>query len=204
MRGLGGWGGVGNWGNEANFGGGRRGGGGGFEASGLEALEALEGAVVGAAEGGDATLEDDEMVGDAVVGEGEGAGLVELGAEVVAAAAELGVPDLGFDGVHAAEEPVGAEEFEDEGGFARAFGAAGVEVFGGEGVEGGGVLILKEEGFGVEAGAEGVAGGGGATGVGTGSGGEERITAIRFDLGLGGHLGSGVARRQWASGTVRL
>ena len=83
----------------------------------------------------------------------------------------------------------------DGGLFAGTDRAAGGLVFAGEVVEGFGGFAVDEEGLGVDAGFEGVEGGGSFAGGGGGSGGFLRITAIRFDLSLGGHAGSEIARR---------
>ena len=167
----------------------RRFGQGGF---GLELLEVLKGLAGGAAGALDAPLE---------LGEGfaaAGGGLTErvLGVGTVVFLVVVG-PDLGFGGAEAALEPLAVDQVVDEG---AGFGGGGIvvvvvfldellqvcEFFGGE-----------EERLGVDAGFEGIHGGGGFACDRGGAGGFLRVTAVGFDLPLGGHRdssGEGQAR----------
>ena len=157
----------------------------GFSFLGLrEALEALElggGFLVGLFGGGDAALEAHE----------DGAGVGESFAELDAGAA-FGLhgvifPEVSFDAEEAAEEPLAADELIDlEAGFGSAWGEVGVVL----GLEEGEVFAgfaEDELGIGVEAGFEGILGGGALAFGGARSGGVEGVEAIGLDLFLSWH-----------------
>jgi hypothetical protein len=146
----------------------------------LEAIEVGHRDVIGPFEGGDAALNQDQTVAQAVVAVGEGLGFLEV--VPLAAMVDLGVPELAFGGAHAAEEPVGMKELIDESDLTGASRPAGGRVRGGEVIEHKRVFAVDEEGLRVEAGFDGVPGGRCFTGRGAGSGGFLRIAAIRFDL----------------------
>jgi hypothetical protein len=98
-----------------------------------------------------------------------------------------GVPGFGFDPAVAAEHPFEVDEGVDEGALA---GGGGLEFVGVSGFEGGeffGGLGADDDAAAVEAGLDGVLGGGGLSLGGAGAGGLLRIAAIRFDLGFGRH-----------------
>jgi len=162
---------------------------------GLEAFKVDEGAVVGAVEGGEAALNAEEPLLGTIPADAGDNLLVDRAFLGPGPGLDFVVPNEGFDAAHAAEEPIGMNEGVDGGLFAGADGAAGGLVFADEVVEGFGGLAVDEEGLGVDAGFDGVEGGGGFSGGGGGSGGFLRITAIRFDLSLSGHAGSEIARR---------
>ena len=96
----------------------------------------------------------------------------------------------GFEGAvarEAAEEPLAADEVVNE---AARFGGGGVVeliILVDEALEVGELLVGKEEGFGVEAGFEGVQGRGGLACDRGGAGGFLRVTAVGFDLSKGRH-----------------
>src|ERR1017187_8555411 len=165
---------------------GKGGGGGGCEGGGgcgsglrcgFELLEVLEGALAGTAGAIDAPLELAEGFGPAADGLAEGI-LVVGGPGVLF----VECPKLGFGGMEAALEPLAADEVGEEG---TGFGGGGVvmlvvlvdeqfeigEFFGGE-----------DEGFGVNAGFEGIHRGGGFACDRGGAGGFLGIAAVSFNL----------------------
>lgn len=64
---------------------------------------------------------------------------------------DVAVPEFGFGPQVAAAEPVAVDEGFDEVALFGGGGLAGIEVFGGEEVEVGLLLVFEDEGFGVEA-----------------------------------------------------
>ena len=163
--------------------------GGGF---GLELLEVLKGLAGGAAGTFHAPLELGE--GFAAVG----GGLTErvLGVGPVVFLVVVG-PDLGFGGAQAALEPLAVDEVVDEGSGFGGGGVVALVVFVDELLEVGEFLGGEEEGFGVDAGFEGIHGGDGFACDRGGAGGFLRVAAVGFDLTLGRHMGnseSGQAR----------
>ena len=156
--------------------------GGGF---GLELLEGLEGAFAGAAGGVHAVLESGE--GARVYGGGISEGVLSGTLECVEI---LVLPRLGFGGTKAAEAPFAVDELVDQ---AAGFGGGGMKAAVGvldEFVEFGGVFGGEDEGFGVDAGFEGIHGGGGLACDRGGAGGLLGVAAIRFDLTQSGHWGA--------------
>jgi len=149
---------------------------------GLEVFEVIEGVAVGAAGGIDAALEAFEVVAVVGVGLGEDDRIFGL-PEVI----DLLVPDLGFDGAEAAEEPFALDHGVEEGARGGAGGAVVVEVFVAEGGEV--VVVLAEDdlGFGVDAGFKGVPAGGGLTLDGARASGLCSVEAIGLDLFLACH-----------------
>jgi hypothetical protein len=174
---------------------GRRGGGFGFEF-----FEGLEGAVIGAAGGIHAVLE---------FGEGRRVargGLSERVFLFVGVAVLGGVlPHLGFGGAVAAEKPFAVDNFiEVEAGFGG-IGLVAVVVVVDELLEIGEFLGGEDEGFGVNAGFEGIHGGGGLACDRGGAGGFLRVTAVGFYLTLGRHMGnSGTGTGKDACPTLRI
>ena len=126
-----------------------------------------------------------EAVAEGVVAECE----VVVGSfyEIIVAADVVIRVDLGFADAEAADEPLVVDEGIDEVALARRGGAEFGVVFGGEGVEIGGVLGADHDGFRMKAGFEGVHGGDGFAGRGAGAGGFERIAAVGGDLSFGWH-----------------
>ena len=171
---------------------GRRGGGFGF---GLELFEGLEGTVVGAAGGINAPLElgEDARVAGAGLSEGQGFGGV---GELLM----LVLPELGFGGAEAAEVPLAVDDLIDEEASFGGSGAVVLVILVGELFEVGLILGGEDQGFGVDAGFEGVHGGGGfACDRGRASG-VLGVAAVGFYLTDGGHGGSGVrAALGWTS-----
>jgi hypothetical protein len=148
---------------------------------GLEAAELLEGVVVVALGGVDAALETGELVG--VLGEDVAEGdVVDV---------DDALPELGFDGTEAAEEPLAVDEGVDEHALLGGGGAEAVVIFAGEFLEGGGEFAADELGLGVDAGLEGIHGGAGLALGGAGSGGFLRVEAIGCELSLGCHKRGG-------------
>jgi hypothetical protein len=123
------------------------GGGGRRDGGGLEALELIEGAVVVALGRIDAALETGEGIGAAIEGLAERTFLVgrEEGGQFVG-------PELGFDLVVTAEEPLGLDEGIDEERLLGGFGVEAVVVIEGEGFEVFGRLAGDDLGAGVDAG----------------------------------------------------
>jgi hypothetical protein len=165
-------------------------------ALGLDCGELGAGAGGGALDGGDAALEafevaadGDETLGErevafddipAAAGEGDVGGLEEV------------VLELGFDEAHAAQDPLVADDGIDEVAFAGVDGVKFAEIFRCELVEVAGVLAADGEGFGVDAGLNGVAARDGFAGGRSGPGRMLRISTICFDLLLSGHKRSPV------------
>ena len=144
---------------------------------GLELLEGEEGTVAGAAGGIDAVLEFGEA------GVVVRAGLAErVFLRLVVDVVLLVVPHLGFGGVEAAEEPLAADEVVEEGTGLGGGGEVVVVVLGDEFVEVGCLFAGGEEGFGVDAGFEGIHGGDGFACDRGRAGGFLGISTIRFDL----------------------
>jgi hypothetical protein len=151
---------------------------------GMELLEVLKGLPRGATGALDAPLE---------LGEGfaaAGGGLTERVLRVGPVVFLMVVgPDLGFGGTQAALEPFSVNEVVHEG---PGFGGSGVVtlvVFADELLEVGEVLRGKDEGLGVNAGFEGIHGGGGFACDRGGAGGFLRVAAVGFDLTEGRHNG---------------
>ena len=177
---------------------------GGGRTFGLEAFEVSKCAVVGALEGGEATLNHVEPAGSSAPGDGGVPFRLVVRFFVALEILDLIVPDERLDAAHAAEEPIGIYKRVDSGLFARADRSARRGVVTGQVVEGRGVFADDECGFGVGAGFQGIEGGYGFARDGGGSSGFLRITAIRFDLSLGCHAGFEIARRQTGSGRAAL
>ena len=135
---------------------------------GLEAAELIEGVVVVALGGIDATLEAGKFI--ALVGVGLGEGDVE---DVVGL-----LPELSLDGAEAAEKPVAVDEGVDEQALVRCGGVEAVVVLVDEFLEVGPDFAADELGFRVDAGFEGIHGGAGFALDGAGSGGFFRVEAI--------------------------
>jgi len=157
---------------------GRGGGWGGFEL-----LEGVEGAVEGAAGGIDAPLE---------LAEGLvflHAGLAEGKIVFLAVGFLVGIfKELGFGDAEAAEGPLATDEVvEQDAGFGGG-GVVAVVVLGGELLEVGEVLGREDEGFGVDAGFEGVHGGDGLACDRVGASGFLGVTAVSFYLTESGHV----------------
>jgi len=151
---------------------------------GMELLEVLKGLARGATGALDAPLE---------LGEGfaaAGGGLTEGVLRVRPVGFLMVVcPDLGFGGTEAAFEPLAVNEVVHEG---AGFGGAGIValvVFVDELLEVGEFLGGEDEGLGVDAGFEGIHGGGGFACDRGGAGGFLRVAAVRFDLTKGRHSG---------------
>jgi hypothetical protein len=158
-------------------------------------FESLEGAHAGAAGGIDAVLESGEGVG--VKGEGLSEGeLLRVAVFVLV----LVSPHLGFGSVEAAEGPLTADEVVDEAAGIRGSGAVLLVVVFDELLEVGEVFVGEGEGFGVDAGLEGVHGGGGLARDRGGAGGFLGVTTVGFYLTKGGHGGSGSELRSDAQG----
>ena len=100
---------------------------------------------------------------------------------------EAKVPDVGFDGGEAAEEPGVADDGGDERLFFRCGGVEAVEVGIADGFEGGDVFADEEGGLGEDAVLEGVEAGDGLAFGGAGSGRFECVEAVGLDLFDGCH-----------------
>ena len=108
---------------------------------------------------------------------------------------ELALPELGFGFAEAAEEPLGIDEHVDQGALGGGLGLELAEVIGGERVEAGGGFATDCLGLAVDAGSQGISGGGGLAlgGAGTGPRGHPRgrpfqsVETIGLDLSLGSH-----------------
>jgi hypothetical protein len=140
-------------------------------------LEGVEGSIEGAASGIDAPLELAEGLGVLHAGLAEGK-IVFLGEGLL-----VGIfKELGFGGGEAAEGPLAADEVvEQEAGFGGG-GLMALVVLGGKLLEVGGVFGGEDEGFGVDAGFEGVHRGSGFARDGGGASGFPGVTAIGFYL----------------------
>ena len=98
-------------------------------------------------------------------------------------------PHFGFDAVEAAEGPLAADQIVEEAAGLGGSGLVALVILVDEELEVGEVLIGEEEGLGVEAGFQGVHGGGGLA---CGRGGAGRflgVAAVGLDLAEGGHMG---------------
>jgi hypothetical protein len=147
-------------------------------------LEGVEGAVEGAAGGIDAPLELAEGLVIVHTGLAEGK-IVFHGVGLL-----VGIlKELGFGGGEAAEGPLAADDVvEQEAGFGGG-GAVALVVLVDELLEVGEVLGGEDEGFGMNAGFEGVHGGNGLTCDRGGAGGFLSVTTISFYLTESGHNG---------------
>jgi hypothetical protein len=153
---------------------------------GLEFFEFLEGALAGAAGAVEAPLELAEGFG--LVAGDLTEGIFVMGLEGVLVVV---CPKLGFGGAEAALEPLAVDEVVDEGAGFGGGGAVALVVFGDEEFEIGERFGGKDEGFGVDAGFEGIHGGGGLARDGGRAGGLLGIAAVGFYLTESGHDGSG-------------
>jgi hypothetical protein len=161
------------------WGGGGRGGG----DFGLEFFESFEGAMISAAGGIDAVLKFGE--GGGVAGGGFSERVLMF---VGVGALGLVLPHLSFGGAVAAEEPLAVDDLiEVEAGFGGV-GEVALVVVVDELLEVGKFLGREDEGLGVDAGFEGIHGGGGFACDRGGAGGFLRVAAVRFDLTLRGHI----------------
>jgi hypothetical protein len=149
-------------------------------------FESLEGAHSGAAGGVDAVLESGEGVGVAREGLSHGE-LFRVAVFILV----LVSPHLGLGFVEAAEGPLTANEVVDETAGIGGGGAVLLVVVFDELLEVGDVFVGEDEGFSVNAGLEGVHGGGGLACDRRGAGGFLGVTTVRFYLTKGGHGGSG-------------
>ncbi len=129
-------------------------------------------------------------------------GGVEPGSPVGAAGLGHGVavvehdgPHVGLDAGYAAHIPLAADQHGDEVALGGRGGAVFGLVFGGEGVELGGIFAGDQEGLGVEAGLEAVYAGVGLAGLGAGAGGKLRVAPVGGDLSFGGHKTPGIRDR---------
>ncbi len=98
-------------------------------------------------------------------------------------------PHFGFDAVEAAEGPLAADQIVEE---AAGFGGSGLValvILVDEELEVGEVLFREEEGLGVEAGFQGVHGGGGLAWGRGGAGRFLGVATVGLDLAEGGHMG---------------
>jgi hypothetical protein len=153
---------------------------------GLEFFEVLEGALAGAAGAVEAPLELAEGFG--LVAGGLAEGIFVMGLEGVAVVV---CPKLGFGGAEAALEPLAVDEVVDEGAGFGGGGVVALVILGDQEFEIGEFLGGKDEGFGVDAGFEGVHGGGCLARDGGRAGGLLGIPAVGFYLTESGHDGSG-------------
>src|ERR1039457_3797505 len=153
---------------------------------GLEFLEGIEGAEAGAAGGVEAVLEFGE--GGGVAGGGLSERVLLWVAVLVVA---LVLPGLGFGGAEAAESRLAVDEVVDEAAGVGSGGAVVVVEVGDELVEVGKVFGREDEGFGVDAGFEGVHGGSGLACDRGGAGGLLGVAAVSFYLSESRHSGSG-------------
>jgi len=144
---------------------------------GFELFEVLEGALAGAAGAIDAPLELAEGFGLAAGGLTEGVLVVGSPGVLV-----VECPQLGFGLMQTALEPLAADEVVDEG---TGFGGGGIVVLvvlADEQFEFGEFFGGKDEGFGVDAGFQGVHGGGGLAGDRGRAGGFLGVAAVSFYL----------------------
>ena len=155
---------------------------------GLELFELLEGALAGTAGAVEAPLELAEGLGLMAGGLTEGIFVIGLEGVVVVVC-----PKLGFGGAEAALEPLAVDEVVDEGAGFGGGGAVALVVLGDEEFEIGEFLGREDEGFGVDAGFEGVHGGSGLACDRGGAGGFLGIAAVGFYLTESRHGGSGGA-----------
>jgi hypothetical protein len=151
---------------------------------GVELLKVLKGLTGGATGALDAPLELGE--GFAAAGGGLTEGVLRVGPVVFLVVVG---PDLGFGGTQAAFEPLAVYEVVDEGSGLGGGGIVALVVFVDELLEVGEFLGGEYEGFGVDAGFEGIHGGDGFACDRGGAGGFLRVAAVGFDLAKGGHNG---------------
>jgi len=130
--------------------------GGGGRAGGLETFELAQGALIGALGGVDAALEANENAVAAGEGVAEGRALVEAKSRI-----HFIFPDLGVGLGEATELPVIADESVHIEALFGSGGPETFEVFGGEGFQLGLVLAADDVGLRVDAGFQGIHGGGG-------------------------------------------
>jgi hypothetical protein len=105
------------------------------------------------------------------------------------------LPELGFGLAEAAEEPLAIDEGIDQEALLGGGWLPALLVFGGEGLEIGGVLAANDLRFGVNAGLDGVEAGDGLALDGAWAGGFLSVETIRFDLLDGSHKRKGQAAR---------
>jgi hypothetical protein len=149
-------------------------------------FEVLEGALAGTAGAVEAPLELAEGFG--LLAGGLAEGILAIGFEGVLV---VECPKLGFGGAEAALEPLAVDEVVDEG---AGFGGGGMVVLvilADEEFEIGELFGGKDEGFGVDAGFEGVHGGGGLACDRGRAGGFLGVAAVGFYLTESRHGGSG-------------
>jgi hypothetical protein len=101
------------------------------------------------------------------------------------------LPELSFGLAEAAEEPLAIDEGIDQEALLGGGWLPALLVFGGEGLEIGGVLAANDLRFGVNAGLDGVEAGDGLALDGAWAGGFLSVETIRFDLLNGGHKKKG-------------
>jgi hypothetical protein len=122
----------------------------------------------------------------------EGGAVLDLGVEkfglgeIFVEAIDLVIPELGFDAAEAALDPFGGDEGVDERELGGIGGLVLIVKRGGEGFEVGGIFAGDDVGPGVDAGFEGVEGGGGFTLGSFGAGGFLGVAAVGVDLGFSG------------------
>jgi hypothetical protein len=147
-------------------------------------LEVLQGLTGGAAGALDAPLELGE--GFAAAGGRLTEGVLRVGTVVFLMVVG---PDLGFGGTQAALKPLAIYKVVDEGAGFGGGGIVALVVFVDELLEVGEFFGGKDKGLGVDAGFEGVHGGGGFACDRGGAGGFLRVATVGFDLAKGGHNG---------------
>jgi hypothetical protein len=148
----------------------------------LELFEALEGTLAGAADALHAPLELGE--GFAPAGGGLTEGILVIGTEGLQV---VKCPELGFGGAEAAFEPLPVDEVVEEGAGFRGSGMVALVVLVDELLEVGELFGGEDERFGVDAGFEGVHGGGGLACDRGGAGRFLGVTTIGFYLTESGH-----------------
>jgi hypothetical protein len=148
-------------------------------------FEIQEGALAGAAGAVEAPLELAEGFGPLAGDLTEGIFVIGLEAVLVVVC-----PKLGFGGTEAALEPLAVDEVVYEGAGVGGGGVMVVVILFDEEFEIGEFLGGEDEGFGVDAGFEGIHGGRGFACDGGGAGGLLGIAAVSFDLTERGHRGS--------------
>jgi hypothetical protein len=158
-------------------------------------FEFLEGSLAGAARAVEAPLELAEGFGLVAGGLTEGIFVIGLKGVLVVVC-----PKLGFGGAEAPLEPLAVDEVVDEGAGFGGGGLVALVVFVDQEFEIGELFGGEDEGFGVNAGFEGVHGGGGLARDGGRAGGVLGITAVGFYLTESGHGGSGSELRSDGQG----
>jgi len=138
--------------------------------------------VEGALGGIHAGLEAEEFAAGLAEDVAQGVGGIELFGGV-----DFVLGELGFHAAEAAHQPDG-----DDGGVdgVTLFGGDGLVksvVFGAESFQFGGIFAGKDQGFGVDAGFQGIPGGAGLTLVGAGARGVLRVEAVGLGLFVGSH-----------------